>query len=375
MSNHLRSRTVFSAREDSIEQSGIALISTPSAPKYTYTNEKQRRSSSPLLQRSIFLLIITLSCAGIYSFVGYYDTQRHLSATTTTTPIYTFPETNTMPVVDGNPHFIFHIGPPKTGTTTLQYALSDYLPVLKRDNYQYLGQVMLNPDDMWNHTHGGVLNILKDRQCMRQVNHARIHHQDERAPYPDCWRRLRSLLGEYRRGGQSLILSEENFSIKYTELDGGLERAAIDWIALAELLRQQGWHPIVVIGYRRLFEIMPSAKQQWDRWNKRNHRLNAWPPEGRMLEPLFPDVLNDPRLYDGYTSDWKRQNEAIQWSYTVHVLQQISPYIEVRMMNFNQPVSLRTNLLCHVIPGAPHSCAQSKLDDATDGETVRNTEE
>ena len=46
------------------------------------------------------------------------------------------------------PYFVFHIGPPKTATTSLQWALTRYKEVLTRDSYYYLGQTMLSETNM-----------------------------------------------------------------------------------------------------------------------------------------------------------------------------------------------------------------------------------
>jgi len=74
-----------------------------------------------------------------------------------------------------------------------------------------------------------------------------------------------------------------------------MERTSIDWKALADLLENVGYQPIIIVGYRRLGEILPSAKQQWDQ--EGGVCVGKWPKDGgRILQPLFPNVLNDPRL-------------------------------------------------------------------------------
>ena len=46
------------------------------------------------------------------------------------------------------PYFVFHIGPPKTATTSFQWAMTRYKDVLPRDSYHYLGQTMLSESNM-----------------------------------------------------------------------------------------------------------------------------------------------------------------------------------------------------------------------------------
>jgi hypothetical protein len=231
---------------------------------------------------------------------------------------------------------------------------------------------MRDETNMWRHIHGEILDILKNRACMRSVNRARVLNAEA---YPQCWQKLRQLLEWHAERNQSIILSEENFAIKYTDMLPPLNRTAVDWIALAELLHDLDWQPLVVVGYRRLCEIMPSARQQWDHWSHANRRLNLWPAHGgRSLAPLFPGILNDTRLGDDYVAT--KTPGTIQWSNTDHLLKTIGPYMPIRLLNMHEPdVSIRTNLVCQVLPYAPEACRQSQLDDATDPAKHYNKQE
>ena len=120
---------------------------------------------------------------------------------------------------DDRPYFILHVGPPKTATTTLQTELTKFdFNILLMDNYVYLGQRMIDPNNMWRHLHGNLLKVLKDRDCQVAVNKARLSNQT----WPECWVEFLDTLEKRRKEGHSIILSEENFSIKYTDLKGGL---------------------------------------------------------------------------------------------------------------------------------------------------------
>ena len=314
-------------------------------------------------------------------------------------PIFTYPDTAAATAalsgrrrrkhlqnINKRPHFILHIGPPKSATTSLQYDLTHYQDSLLQDNYVYLGNEMHNPDNMWDHGHAPLLNLLLHRGCMKAVNTVRVQkkkypRQYRDAEYPPCWYQLQNILQEYRNNGQSIILSEEFLSMRYVKLhsdnddEDDPEPSSIDWAALSEVLFAQDWEPIVLVGYRRLFDILPSAKQQWDRYYKGNYPLTLWPSSqgGRPLEPLFPNVLSDPRLYDAYTANDVRSKEIIHWSYTDHLVHSIAPYVPVRMLNIHEPrVSLRTNLFCHVLPATEHACVRAQEDTTKD---VHNAEE
>jgi hypothetical protein len=61
------------------------------------------------------------------------------------------------------------------------------------------------------------------------------------------------------------------------------------------------WQLLVVVGYRRLYEWLPSAKQQTDRWMPAKRKLNKWPTDsgrrsiggggGKSVEPIMPWIL------------------------------------------------------------------------------------
>lgn len=283
--------------------------------------------------------------------------------------IVSYPDANvTTPSKHNRPYFILHVGPPKTATTTLQTEMTKYGPALKLDNYAYLGQIMRSSKSIYDHWHGKMLRILKDRECQQAVSQARWRNEE----WPVCWERFLDLLQERRDEGRSVIFSEEDFAIKYGHLAEDIGRAAIDWPSLRMALYGQGWEPIVIVGYRRLYDIMPSAKQQWDQWTKNNDGLVHWPPWGRVLQPLFPGVLKDPRLYDDYVP--KYIPRTIQWSYTDHLVNSISPYLPVRLLNMHDDLSIRSTFLCRVLPHAPNACRQSQLDDAEKGELHSNKE-
>ena len=89
--------------------------------------------------------------------------------------------------------------------------------------------------------------------------------------------------------------------------------------------------------------------------------------------PLFPDVLYDPRLYDGYVP--QHTPHTVQWSFTDHLVEMISPHFPVRLLNMHDPFSIRSTFLCRVLPHAPNACKQSQIDDAMHGELHQNSEE
>jgi hypothetical protein len=135
------------------------------------------------------------------------------------------------------------------------------------------------------------------------------------------------------------------------------------------------WNVLIVVGYRRLFDIMPSAKQQWDRYYPHIKALNDWPPQGRVLQPLFPDVLEDPHLGDNYVPQKSYLQGVKQWSYTDYLLETIGPYFPMKILDIHKEGSVRTNFMCDILSHAPQSCSLSILRDREAPETHSNAEQ
>ena len=269
-----------------------------------------------------------------------------------------------------NPFFILHVGPPKTATTSLQYTLTKYEEeqVLKADGYSYVGQYMSDSveDMVLQHNHGPFLQQLREKSCIQAIYRARVQG---RSMWPPCYRRLSKMLSEMRGHNQSVIVSEEMFSVQYVELEPNVVDT-LDWKALCHLLESTGWQPMVLIGYRRLAEILPSAHQQWERWNSKSPARDKWPGigSGRQPRPLGPVLVSDSRLGDAYdpkASDLMNSDDdddSMLWSYTDHLIQRIAPNIPVRVFTIHTEtdndanVSFIQHFFCHVLPYAPSTC-------------------
>jgi len=205
---------------------------------------------------------------------------------------------------------------------------------------------------------------------MLEVN----RHRTRRLPQqdaPKCWQSFQTRLQQFRMEGKNLIISEEWFSIQFVEF-AEVGRTSVDWVALREVLRD--WNVIVVVGYRRLYDILPSAKQQWDRWFPHIKALNEWPPQGRVLEPLFPNVLKDPHLADDYIPQKIMLQGVKQWSYTDYLIKSIGPYFPIKIMDFHRG-NIRTSFLCEMLEGAWNSCSTSRQMDESGEESKANQEQ
>ena len=132
--------------------------------------------------------------------------------------------------------------------------LTRFSDFLEKDNYLFLGTDSYDRTDL-------IIDTLLDKDCMRAVNRHRTGLGNEETP--ECWQKFKNRIDGFREQNRNLVISEEWFSVQFATYEQA-GRTAVDWIALQEAL--EDWNVIVVVGYRRLFDILPSAKQQWDRW-------------------------------------------------------------------------------------------------------------
>ena len=137
---------------------------------------------------------------------------------------------------DNRPWLIFHVGPSKTATTTIQRDLkcmNDFTPVLFQDGYKYLGHKTSKQQEAAN-----VSNInweMTNKKCLDEMVTRRSEYlagellqndesnNDARRSLsiwpasledlPDCWQSIVSELHEHRQENQtSLIFSRESWS-------------------------------------------------------------------------------------------------------------------------------------------------------------------
>jgi hypothetical protein len=239
------------------------------------------------------------------------------------------------------PYFILHIGPPKSGTTTLQEELTaaqnNMHGWLQLDNYLYTGQYYkrgkLTHKTGNNHTGSSRSNMpfiksILSQQCHLQLEKRRLkfyrqqQQQEQRTNKKQsittptttlanvlgsvqCWKDALNLLESYRLNQTNIIHSDETYGYKWRDWDirrsSGVSSSSTsmqrnenttaaaaagpwDWISLYETLHDAGWNVVVVLGYRRYAEWIVSVKQHAEKWTGRKPRHAMWP----TMEPNNP---------------------------------------------------------------------------------------
>jgi hypothetical protein len=232
-------------------------------------------------------------------------------------------------------HLVLHVGPQKTGSTTLQTAW--YMPkglskVLKRDNYRY---AFINP-------HLGYFNCKIT----------------DYGGYDDCEpsAMLRTLVRSAKESGQNLLLSDENLDAKFIR-------------PLNLCIDRKHWHVTVIVVYRRIHEWLVSWYNQINKTTNRDVHGNIlfddygvpyrmdhkwWPDQGGSEIPSFS------AWYKSFTEHFDR-SDLVSRHRSIELVKAYKPVFDkVVVHNMHQEGDLVTNFMCESLPGATNCCNKLK---------------
>jgi hypothetical protein len=156
-----------------------------------------------------------------------------------------------MPIESNKPYLVIHVGPPKTGTSTLQDAFTKMSEggIFAKDNYTYLPGYSLDLMSSTCHSHNKTNDDESLSDSLRKV---------------ECWDKTLQGLDPYLKNKTNLIFSSETWSFHSIPLTGR-RCSMVDWPSVY-LTLSRDWNLLVVFAYRRYPEWIFSAKQQDDRW-------------------------------------------------------------------------------------------------------------
>jgi hypothetical protein len=237
---------------------------------------------------------------------------------------------------------VLHVGPPKTATTSIQTDLTAFEESLKSDGYEYAGRFYRS----FTNLQGNASTRREDSRLQKSATS--VFKACKELPRTNCFRDFVVELDKYE-AGQKVIISDESLSSWREE----------DVMALREAIGNE-WDVLVVVGYRRLYEWLPSTKFQRERIDRWSAVKSNWPGpglKGLPLDPLFPDYLEKWRIHHVYTD------------VLVDMFQKAFP---VSVLNLYDEATVRTTLLCNIIHDAPNTCTKSKQLDQDQGETRVN---
>lgn len=233
-------------------------------------------------------------------------------------------------------NLVLHIGPQKTGSTTLQDAWSEPFGVLsyplKMDNYRYR---FIHPDqgffDCDVSSHGGYQNC-------------------------EASSKLKGLIRTSKKDGQNLLLSDENLDERFPE-------------ALREVIDDKDWDVTVIVMYRRIHLWLHSWYDQINKTTNKDGKGNIlineagqpyrrehteWPGEGGVEIPTFSS------WYKEFTRYWD-PSELVSKHRSIAFKNAYEPYFNnILVHNMHQDGDLITNFMCDSLPDAKRACGLLK---------------
>jgi hypothetical protein len=193
------------------------------------------------------------------------------------------------------PIFIYHPGPPKMGTTSLQCALSANQQLLADDGYIFAGKI---PQKFCPYTllasipseGGGRIQLSRQAlECLTKMPCQHAIHKSIRT-----YNRTHALVGTLteqlgristQRSLKGLILSDETHSINHGEKSlSGMPRILTQSLFAAS---KKNWTKHLVVGYRWYWQYWLSTRQEYNRLftgaGTKQH-MQAW--DGRQLQSM-----------------------------------------------------------------------------------------
>lgn len=255
------------------------------------------------------------------------------------------------------PFLILHIGPSKTGTTTLQKESVRLQDELQKDGFVYLGRYasrsLRQP--------AKIAELFSNDDCLKEVavslqqDSLTISSTSSVMPksLPQCWKdRTQGIRDLYHAHNISIIISDEQFSYERQMISiCNIDQAYY----LPTLLKALGqdWNIMVVATYRRYAEWLLSVAKEVNQ--KVCH--NPQRPEGQWNGPKCWSIW---QLVNTYRST--RTGDAFSYmnlDTTVPAWRKHG--IPVRMLNLyaTEGQSFIASMYCDVIPSAPNACAEA----------------
>jgi hypothetical protein len=257
--------------------------------------------------------------------------------------------------VSNKTHLIFHVGPPKTGTTSLQTDLTHMQTFLDQDDYFYAGRYY---NSYHSTTTGDMILNRSDSVLAEKAKVMLKRRFCKLRPMSACLEEFKTELQQYR-GKKNVILSNESWGSM-------VFKTREDYAAIQEALGDD-WQVTVVVGYRPFFQWIRSDMFQRARMDMLVPWKTEWPTgsdntRGLPVRTLFPDYYKYDTWYNSAPNPPR---------FTDFVIRNAANSVHVRVMNLvddDDRESLRTKFACHMLPNAPSTCAASRrLDQSEEG--------
>lgn len=257
------------------------------------------------------------------------DIDNKASQVTVTSGHWEYDERNE---IANRSNFVVHVGPHKTGSTTIQFGMAGMKKWLVKDSYTLIPQ---NQSPRGKDAHQipfPFVDIVKEQEQNGQGNHIFLSSEY-----------LQSLPKQSCQAWRKLILTDKG---------------------------EFKWNFEVVIVYRRLHSYLPSA------WNQRfKHVRDEQGQVKRLGHFNWPGIYGDTEILS--LEEWITMN-PIMLHHTAHqaytAWRQCFKTARIRGVNFHAKGDLFTNFVCKAVTGANHTCSglANISADGTRGEKAKS---
>jgi len=306
---------------------------------------------------------------------------KRISNENTTTKDLTPPPLETSNKNKKQPILILHVGPPKTGSTTLQCTLESLRESLEQDGIAYIGRpecLGQNINYEWKKEFRVFATAMVDGfACQKEMIYLdrSAGQQGKQQHLPSqCWDKFVQHLDAYRRSGTNVIFSDEAMSNRLSRKKQYRPALPYPWEALR--LALQGWDVRFLVVHRPLYDYLPSVYTEIYKVGPHKRKLQLWHGGGQCPQQNGRVV---PRPFDG-----REQTREITIARLLEPNQQLYPtpaeiYELIQDQNFTVSLvdmkalgddgeDFIARIICEEIPGARTTC--QALKDNNKGETT-----
>ena len=269
---------MFRFRKKSTSQSSFQISSTRlsgNSNKKINLHVLRKRFNSLSIILFPFIIIIALSNV---TFRGYktFDNDEKISVS------------NDKMTNISKPVFILHVGPPKTGSTTLQCTLERLRQALEKDNIVYIGRpecqdLKIDIDHkrtfkLFENALVNGFNCHKELIDMEKSNMENMYdsNMDVLISFPSCWNEFLQQLEKYFIDGKNVIFSDEAMSNRIALSRQYKPNIPYPWKSLKSALETMKWNVKVLIVHRPLYDYLPSVYIDQFKYGHGKIRLQRW---------------------------------------------------------------------------------------------------
>ncbi|CAB9526107.1 expressed unknown protein [Seminavis robusta] len=235
---------------------------------------------------------------------------------------------------------VIHIGPSKTGTSTIQRETIAMEPFLAKDNFVYIGKFA---DRKFRQpTHAPVL--LNHDRCFQEAATAWKQNHTSHFNETPCWKDRVSGIMKYYHKNTSIILSDEGYSYK-SRFDN---RTFYQLLSVAF----EDWNVVVVPAYRRYAEWLLSASKEVNRKGCLGPKAPWKHNKGRPCMDLWKMTDRDRKSTEFGASYYKNLDASLPaWR---------ESGFRIALLDFHGEEHLTCNLFCNLIPNTPNTCKECR---------------